>query len=556
MTNIYLKIKGVLEDQTAVIGNLSHDGIDRPVIVMLNTARTDYKKRKAVQLAKEGAKRAYIPLSGEIEQSLTANFKAQAENDIVGRIFDPHEVRPTIDTILDQSDKGLIILDCYDKSSFWTTLRALDVSKEDMFPLAELEAFKQSGSRLKSKKPIVKAHELLHSLSFPTSFFGKSSIHYLQRVRSAIKVKAPPISLMDQVILASYNRDVQLNKGEGDAHDQRVFNSLKKGARINTFVRNLFNRSTGKIAAVAGKVKPYATKLNWRAKHGDMIDHKHSVLNGPELLEPLMIFEDGDTEAIVDAYYRERWGIEDLDRITKIEPVLSAELVALTRAQFREGNHRPPYDNMLIEVETISDVEGSEHKQDYFVLLRLDKDPLFGEDKVNVNVFADKTNEDGSETHFIHSEEFTFNLNEDGSLRSIHTYCRRNEEERTLAMFGMSYLSMAISQSLNVIARMNEPDFVEHRIKPDRGVQSHKKGHFSYFEAIDISSLDPASRYVSFGTDGKVSNGVALHPVKRHQRRIFDKDTGALKEVVTVKAHLRGSASVGVRARTHDFSGS
>lgn len=553
MTNNSLKIKGVLEDQTAIVGSLSSDGIDRPVIVILNTAQTDYKKRKAIQLAKDSAQISYIPLAGEIEQGLTAVFKTQATNDIIGRIHDPHEVYPTLDTILEQSDEGLIVLDCYNKSSFWTTLKALDVSNEDMFPLAELEAFKQNGSTVNSKKPIVKAHELLHSLSFPTKFFGKSTLHYLQRVRSAVKVKAPSICLQDQIILASYNRDIQLNNGEGDTHDQRVFNSLKRGAKINVAFKSLFNRSVGKVAAVAGKVKPYATKLNWRAKHGDVSDHKHSVLNGTELLEPLMIFE-GDTEEIVDRYYRERWGIQDLDRITQLEPVLSAELVALTKAQFRDGNHRPPYDNMLIECEITSGVESHDHQQDYFVLLRLDKDNVFGEDTVNVNVFANTQRDDGSEAHFIHSEEFTFNLNEDGSLRSIHSYCRRKEEEQTLAMFNGTYLSMAISQALNIIARMNEPDFVEHKVKPQRGVKAHKKGHFPYFEAIDIQNFSPASRYVSFDTNGRVGNGVALHPVKRHQRRIFDKQTGALKEVVTVKAHLRGSAAVGVRARTHDFS--
>lgn len=552
-----LKIKGVPEDQTAVIGNLLHDGVDRPVMIILNTATDDYRRKKAVQTAKEKAQSSYIPLAGEVEKSLTDIFRAQARNDIIGRIHDPHEVRPTLDTILKQTSEGLIILDCYDKPSFWTALRALGVSNEDLFPIAELEAFKQNGSTRNSKKPIVKAHELLQYLLPPATFFGVSNVSYLQRVRSAIKVRAPSISLYDQAILASYNRDIQLNRGEGDPFDQKRFNSIKrlfKPAILGLGIRKLFNRDLQNIQALPLIEKLDITKLEWQLKYGALPDHKHSVLDSPKLpIRPLIVLK-GDVEQVVDDYYRDHLGIENLERIKQLEPVLSSELVTSMRSQFRQGNHRPPYDNMLIECETNFDIgEDENDRQDYFVLLRLDKDDFWGEDSVNVNIFASTKPEDVRDTHYIHGEEFTFHLNKDGSLRSIHSYCREEEKEQTITMFGMSFLSMVISQTLNVLARMNEPDFVENRVKPLRGAHSFKKGHFPYFEAIDISDFSPASGYLSINPDGKVSHGVSLHPVKRHQRRIFDKDTGALKEVVTVKAHLRGSAAVGVRARTHDF---
>lgn len=66
MGDISLNIKGVLEDQTAVIGSLSHNGVDRPVLIMLNRAKTDYQKKKAVQLAKKSAQESYVPLAGEL----------------------------------------------------------------------------------------------------------------------------------------------------------------------------------------------------------------------------------------------------------------------------------------------------------------------------------------------------------------------------------------------------------------------------------------------------------------------------------------------------------
>jgi hypothetical protein len=548
-----LKIKGVLEDQTAIIGNLSHDDVDRPIMIILNTASDDYKRKKVVRSAKESAQRTFISLGGYESKSLTDVFKTQAKNDIIGRIHSPNEVYPTLDTILEHSKSGLIILDCYDKSSFWTALKALNVSNGDLFPIAELEAFKQNGSVRNSRKPIVKAHELLHYLSPPASFFGIPSSHYVQQVRSAIKVRAPSISLFDQILLASYNRDIQLNKGEGDPFDQKHFNLMGKTIKLGLTIKNIFKRSTEKTVVAEVKERINPTKLAWELKYGDLPTHKHSVLEAPELpFKPLIVIS-GDVEQAIEDHYRERLGILDLDRILDLEPVLSAELITLMRSQFRQGNHRPPYDNMLIECETCFDVKQGDDSHDYFVLLRLDKDSFWGEDSVNVNIFATTKQDDGTRTYFLHSEEFTFNLSKDGSLRSINSYCRNENKDQVLSMFGMSHLSTVIAQTLNVLARMNEPDFVEHRVKPQRGVHSFKKGHFSYFEAIDVSNFSPASRYLTVDAEGKVSNGVALHPVRRHQRRIFDKETGALREVITVKAHLRGSAAIGVRARTHDF---
>ena len=125
--------------------------------------------------------------------------------------------------------------------------------------------------------------------------------------------------------------------------------------------------------------------------------------------------------------------------------------------------------------------------------------------------------------------------------------------EHNIKFMGVSPLSLVIGQSLSTLARMNEPHFVERRVKPSRGAKSSRSGHFAYFEAINIGDFGPAPGYRTMNEDG-TSESVSLHRVKKHRRRIYDKETGRLKRYTNVKTHLRASARVGVKSASVDLS--
>lgn len=549
------QLHGTVSKNTAVAGALRFgDGkADRPVLIILSEGLTDYKRRKKIQLSKSEAKESITPIAGEESSSLIGIFSSQAEDDITGRIETPYEAQPTVDLILEETETGLVILDCANRHSFWAALDSLGVSKNDLFSLAELNTLKPKSTKTdKAKKPIVKAHELCRSLAIPADFFGHAAKFYLDKVRSAVKVKAPEFRFDRQVILASFNRDLALSKGELNLHGFDVLSAIK--AKLVNAWRRLLNQPEFIFTELSVPDEIALKMLEMQL--GALPQHKHSRIlqESCKLFNPLITTSPNPEEVLREAY-TSYYGINDIDEILdNTEPQIIAAGIQHSRVLFRDGIYTMPYDSMVICQENYSQLDNGTKSEDsdpynYYVLLESEQDGTV----INANIFCDVYDEDGYLRHLLHCEEFKIHLNDDGSIEHIHSYDRRNNIEENLKFFGMSPLAISLGQALSTLARMNEPGFSEHVVKPIRGVKSTFKGEFPFFEAIDVSDFGPANGYSTINPDGSIE-GVSLHKVRKHPRRIFDKETGALKKVVSVKAHTRGSASVGVKVSSFDYS--
>lgn len=551
------KNQGILKDQAAVLGVITSDHFpERPLLLVLTEGASDHKRRQTVLNAKEEAQRFIISGVEHDSQKLSDIFAKNAKNDITGKVSCPYEVESTLDVILEETDRGVIVLDCKDKLCFWAALRVLGTSKKDLFPIAELDVFKQEPQVKQSKKPIIDAHELCRGLYKHKTIFDKSSAYYINLIKAAVKVKAPDVSYVTHRIFAQYQRDLDIING----NIEEGFSQIVKIQKMKCRILSIFNKNSTLIANSSPVLCEQYKKL-LQIKLGisdDMFLHSDDEdLEKGDFLDGPVIVSGAHKEQKLKDFYEEVIGLKEFE---DIEPLFKARGLKVGTAHFRDGTYHMPYNKMLISMGLDFDNEkireyGKKTSQEYVSIPKLNQYVLLESnkegDEITLNIFTGKQ---GEKSYALRSDYYQVYLNDDGSINSIWSDNHITKDRRFAQMLGMSSLSISVAQALSTLARMNEPDFFEHRVKPVKGVRASIKGHFPYFEAIDIPSFGPTAEYRSIDPDGGTTSSVRLHRVRRHSRRIFDQETGALKKVISIPSHLRGNPEEGVLSKSIDIS--
>lgn len=535
-----LHLLGRAADFNAVYGIYGEDTESpRPVLIVLNEEKSDARQRAYIQSARLNAPNAVMPLAGEGLRNLREEFGLSANDDLTGRVDDAYDAEAVLNIMFEDDQSSMMVLDCRNKDAFWATLKGFDVEREELFALAELDAFTRERTVTNSRKPIVRAHELCRRIAAtPQGFFGRSNMDFLNLVRSSVKVKAPGVSATDEMALAVYHRDLAINSGD--------YPDMKMAYKGSLVINNAF-RSVGKLL---GRNMPHYTvtpirgdlaRQMFEIKHEGLGAEKHNPLDMPIDFTSYMVLvgPEYDVEAELQAYYGH---VSQIVFDKHREPLLELEYMCFPRLLFRDGDYTLPYPKMTIEIDL--GYSTPDRVDTHFVLMEMD-----GQDIV-MNVYGQRANEDN---YFLYSEEVRVSLDENGQIEQVRSHCRRDDKDMNFRYCSLNPIEFCVGQSLSTLARMNEPDFVEHVVKPERGAKSAMKGHFPYFQAIDISDFGPAQGLRAFSADG-ASETMALHRVRRHRRRIFDRETGALKEIVPVRSHLRGSAAAGAKVNAIDLS--
>lgn len=550
-------LEGTIADYVAITGRLSSldDSIaDRPVLVIMTESLSDYKRRQAITLAKGQANSLVVPIAGKNKDDCQDAFLKSASNDITGKISNSYDVESTLDVILNETSKGRIILDCQNKSSFWKTIATLGVDKKDLFSIAELEVFKEKPREYRSKKPIMMAHSLCRQLALN----GEKAL--VNKVREAVKVKAPPVNMMDHVFYAAYQRDVSINYGEMNPEgaleqfqSRMIKTALKRVRGKDTLVDKALkffgrNKNTGDVITLNESFRSFANAYTQDSISRMPLKVRENMFSldddgrlGSKFL-PVLIVKNGDVEETLSQLYKEHYGFT----VPKdFNPIFETHLAGFNQAYFKDGSYHMPYATMLVNF-TIFAHEDAQNKLDYFCLLKQD------DRRIDIETF--QTGE--STPDFFSKEDYKYRvyLDDEGGIDTIWQD-HKDGKSYLLEMMGDSIASIVLTQTLSTLARMNEPGFVEHKHIPiSKGAKANKKDHFPYFEAIEIANFGGRSDSRTLSAGGGVSGLVKLHKVRQHPRRIYDQTTGNLKETTMVSEHLRGNAAIGVVSKSINLS--
>ena len=498
---------GTLPGQETIIGRI-HDKsgqLKTVAITLTDQLGPTARKTKILSIRNEIAPPAdHAPPSHGVRGWLPFSFAQSAKHappaHMTAKIAEAKFVPETVEMILEQQDRTHIIFDCQTKESFWSMCRYLDIDDATSFSLAELDALKPHPIEIHQPKSAGNAHILATWLSRQKSPVARE---LLTQIQTSVKFKLPDFNQTQNRLSAVFEEEFSKLEKQREALKHPLAKALqwvnkKLAPTESVFSREAFDQTF---------------RDTWKARTGLTPEDVHFASPITEMAQ--------DADGQIFEKFRLKPGIYNL-----------------------------PYQRCLFELDVTRDEDSQGPAERFhFYLLAQQMDQAVR--------FMPIMLKDG-ESEYMFGRFYDLNIAVGQKLDWQVLDNKHGQIE--VQEHGLDYniYSCAIVSSLNVVARMNEPDYEPKTVTPTAGQVNKSMGRAPYYQYHVVEDYPELyrSRQVSGAenTKGDGSCGsVIRHLVRGYPRRIRNEDGSV--DLIIISPYARGDANKGFKMRGYDFSG-
>jgi hypothetical protein len=160
-----LEIKGRMYGVNAVCGHLTSNGDDfRSVNIILLENASKEQTKKTLEKIRGQSSDFIFPAVGREVEGFQKEFENASVSTFHAEIHQPSFISQTVAVVMQESDASLLQFVCSNKETFWSLLRFLGTSKQDLLQLAEIDGLAHEERTDQVTKSIGTAHKFCDSL--------------------------------------------------------------------------------------------------------------------------------------------------------------------------------------------------------------------------------------------------------------------------------------------------------------------------------------------------------------------------------------------------------
>jgi hypothetical protein len=519
---------GTLETRDTVfafVGNKKK----RLAVAVLTEGKTDYGRKKRINALREEIQQKRLETGTSEWDKYSKAFNWAAAEDIAVHIKSADHAPVMIDFVLEETDQDIIVFDCHDKQSFWQCLTRLEIPRDRLFAIAEMEQFRLPQKVVSDHRFEGEAHNLAKAIrAGKVDIFDNNQDELARMLTHSAKVRLPLLDIIKQKKLT---------------HQHYLKESIKARKSFIQRTSESIKNNTARYANLPLLTHAWLKALPFLKTKFDrgLTAMKQNVADIEETIQP---FEDAlkeTPESELQDCYDDRY----INRNGKN---------GNWSINVHDGIHRLPHEPIVFEFDVEFDDEPHvKIHTNLIVLMR-----SHSNNSVKVSVFGGNK----KTPYMMADSDFYFHL-KNNSVDNFEYMDARTKQPRAIDVEmdgkdmsnGVFFDLSMISHIVNAVAQINEPNFPEivfadrrrRKKKKDTTLQKFGENYFRYFHLEDFTKPNRIRTIYSSDANKGSHSSPVLHKVRGHPRRIQKEDKTHITFVVP---HLRGDASKGVSAKS------